>query len=1047
MSNPLANRNLLFGILAVQRNIIGHEALVAALHAWVTVKSKGMAQILREQNAITENQHAIMEECVDVCLARHGNDAAKSLAALCLVGSDREALQAIDDPELQAALAHVSTTPIPEPTPEPEPLVEAEELPEAPKPPKAKKTAPATPQPAVKSGVPGCVWLAAGLAMGLLVAVGALGGGLVAVLWLINTRLDNKKEEPVQGEPIVQLKANMDGKKPDAKEPPPITEPVEPKKEPGNEPPAPPVTKPPPPPEVAKPAKPDVPMPVVPAPPEGFEPLFNGKDLTGWKQHALFAGTWRVQDGILTGIAGERNYGRLETEKPQPKDFHLRVEARVIDKGLGHVTFRSPQGSRVGYDVPMGGFTPGDIRVGGLILQGPASRTFQSVPPPAIPRGQWFVLELIVEGNHIIIKVDDKTTTDVVDLTLATAGHLALGQHTQDPVEFRRIDIKELKPAAVRPVEVIAATPGFTSLFNGKDLSGWKSHKITPGNWRVENGILVGSAPGKFGGRLYTDRPMSTDFHLRVETRISDKGSGAVLCRCQDGTIVGYEAAINSTAPYIGKTGSLAAQIPGRRITLVHLEEAPAPPEQWVTLEIIAQGTRLTVKVDGKTTTEIVDLNHTPAPGHIVLVQNGSSTIEFRKVEIKQFDPVAVAAPAPAPAPFPAAEGFVPLFNGKDLTGWKSAEGQPRDWNVIDGILTGVGGRLNMLYTPRDDYADFHLRAEARINDDGFSSLLFRNPHGAADLDKARLGGYGVRLAGRADEVSKTGSLMAYEKVGMRHLVVKEPLVRPGQWFNLEIIAKGHLGNTTQGVNGQVAISFLNPKTDLIAGRFVLEASSTNRKTVMEYRKIEIKEFKPAVAAPPVAEVPPPMPKEGFVALFNAKDLAGWQAHPKRSGDWHVEGGILIGSAPNGGSLYSTRGDYQDFHLRAEARINDKGFGRVLVRAAYDPAKIPFKVLGYEAMINQRPVGDKIGTLRATSLTGTAAKPAAESQTRAGDWFVLEVVAKGDRVTVSVNGKSVADFVDDKGEFARRGHIVLHQDANAVLEFRKVEVRDLSDAK
>jgi antitoxin (DNA-binding transcriptional repressor) of toxin-antitoxin stability system len=210
-------------------------------------------------------------------------------------------------------------------------------------------------------------------------------------------------------------------------------------------------------------------------------------------------------------------------------------------------------------------------------------------------------------------------------------------------------------------------------------------------------------------------------------------------------------------------------------------------------------------------------------------------------------------------------------------------------------------------------------------------------------------------------------------------------------------------------------------------------------------RKLEIKEA--ALAAPPVAVAPLPMPKQGFVSLFNAKDLTGWQAHPKRPGNWRVDNGILIGSAPNGGSLYSTRGDYQDFHLRAEARINDKGFSRVFVRAAYDPAKIPFKVLGYEALINQRPVGDKIGTLRATSVMGTAVTLAAEAQTRAGDWFVLEVVAKGDRVTVSVNGRPVADFVDDKREFARKGHIVLHQDANAALEFRKVEVRDLADAK
>jgi hypothetical protein len=1041
MSNPLADRNLLLGILAVQRNIIGRDALVAALQAWTAAKLKGMAQILREQNAITENQHAILEECVDLHLAQHDNDGRKSLAAVYLFGPVRDDLEAIDDPELRAGLAHVSRKPIPEPAPEPELVMEVEETPKPhpPKPPTIKKPAPAMPQPAARSGVPGCVWLVAGLALGLMVAVVAIGGSFVAIFWVVNARLENKKDEaPVKGEPIVQFKPEADQKKLDMKEPPPVKEPLEPV--PPKEPPEPPAVKPA---DVPPKDKPAAPMPVVLARPEGFEPLFNGKDLTGWKQHALFAGAWRVEDGVLTGVAGERNYGRLETEKPQPKDFHLWVEARVIGKGLGHVTFRSPQGSRVGYDVSMSGFIPGDVRVGGLILQGPGNRTFPWTPPPAIARGQWFVLEVIAEGSHIVIKVDGKTTTDLVDLTLGAAGHIALGQHTQEPVEFRRIDLKELKPAVGRPVEAIAVTPGFTPLFNGKDLTGWKPHKITPGNWRVENGVLIGSAPGKLGGRLYTERPQATDFHLRVETRISDKGSGAVLFRCQDGTIVGYEAPIASAALYIDKTGSLAAQIPGRRVSLVRIEEAPAPPDKWVTLEIIAQGTGLVVKVDGKTTTEIVDLNHTPAPGHIVLTQNASSTIEFRKVEIKKLDPVA-AAPAPAPAPFPVAEGFVPHFNGKDLTGWKMAEGKPRDWKVQDGILTGVGGNLNMLYSTRDDFADFHLRAEARINDDGFSSLMFRYPHGALELDMSRLGGYGVRLAGRADEVSKTGSLMAYEKVGMRHLVVKEVMAPPGQWFNLEIIAKGNL--VTTKVNGQTAISFVNPKTDLTAGRIVLEANSTNRKTVVEYRKIEIKEFKPAAAAPPPPEMPP-VGKDGFAALFNAKDLTGWQAHPKRSGDWRVEGGVLIGSAPAGGSLYSARGDYQDFHLRAEARINDKGFGRVFVRAAYDPTKSPFKVLGYETLINQRPVGDKLGTLRATSAMSSVVTQAAESDARGSDWFVLEIVARRDRVTVSVNGKAVAEFADDKGELARRGHIVLHQDANATIEFRKVEVRDLSDAK
>ncbi len=697
------------------------------------------------------------------------------------------------------------------------------------------------------------------------------------------------------------------------------------------------------------------------------------------------------------------------------------VEARVIGKALGHVTFRSPQGSRVGYDVSMSGFTAGDVRVGGLIVQGPASRTFPWVPPPPMARGQWFVLEVIAEGSRIVLKVDGKTTTDVVDLTLGSAGHLALGQHTREPVEFRRIDIKELKSAALRPMAPIAVTAGFTPLFNGKDLTGWKPHKIVPGNWRVENGVLVGNAPGKLGGRLYTDRPQSTDFHLRVETRISDKGSGAVLCRCQDETIVGYEAAINSTSPFRYKTGSLAAQFPDRLVTLMRLDEMLAPPDTWVTLEIIAQGRRLIVKVDGKTTVEVVEHNHAPAPGHIVLVQNGLSTIEFRKVEIKQLDAVAMAAPAPAP--FPAADGFVPLFNGKDLTGWKSAEGQPRDWKVQGGILTGVGGHLNMLYTPRDDYTDFHLRAEARINDDGFSSIAFRYRYGPVDLDKQRIAGYGVRLNGRVNDVSKTGSLMAYEQVGMRHLVVKEPLAQPGQWFNLEIIARGNL--ITTKVNGETAIHYLNPKTDLTSGRIVLEANTTNRKTVVEYRKIEIKELRPVAAAPPLSAVD----KAAWVALFNGKDLDGWRLEGNRF--FRVAGlkGMLVGSGPDS-AIVTNRKDFNEFNLRVELSCASNTEAYFALRQNTDPK-------GKWVGLTSRIEGDQT-TIRA----GFAGIDASEResgnqqlQVMAGVPFTLEFQVKKDGMRIVGNDKVTGgiNFAPDRfapgaiGLFVAKGGVSIRQ--------------------
>src|SRR4029079_1211447 len=59
--------------------------------------------------------------------------------------------------------------------------------------------------------------------------------------------------------------------------------------------------------------------------------------------------------------------------------------------------------------------------------------------------------------------------------------------------------------------------PGkWAQLFNGKDLEGWVPNSDFPGNWRVENGVLVGSGPDRIG-MLQSAREDIGDFHLRAE--------------------------------------------------------------------------------------------------------------------------------------------------------------------------------------------------------------------------------------------------------------------------------------------------------------------------------------------------------------------------------------------------------------------------------------------------------------------------------------------------------------------------------------------------
>jgi eukaryotic-like serine/threonine-protein kinase len=106
-SRPAADRNLLFGILALQMDFINRDALVAAMHAWVLTKDKPLGQILIEQGKLGQEEHGLLDALVQKHLKKHNNDPAQSLAAVGSLGSIEQSLRQIADPDVSASLGHV----------------------------------------------------------------------------------------------------------------------------------------------------------------------------------------------------------------------------------------------------------------------------------------------------------------------------------------------------------------------------------------------------------------------------------------------------------------------------------------------------------------------------------------------------------------------------------------------------------------------------------------------------------------------------------------------------------------------------------------------------------------------------------------------------------------------------------------------------------------------------------------------------------------------------------------------------------------------------
>ena len=109
MSPKDHDRNLLFGILALQMDFISREALVAAMHAWVLAKDKPLGEILVEQKAMSRANFDLLAPLVDAHVKQHGDDPRQSLAAVSSLGSVEEELKQLGDQSVNATLAFVST--------------------------------------------------------------------------------------------------------------------------------------------------------------------------------------------------------------------------------------------------------------------------------------------------------------------------------------------------------------------------------------------------------------------------------------------------------------------------------------------------------------------------------------------------------------------------------------------------------------------------------------------------------------------------------------------------------------------------------------------------------------------------------------------------------------------------------------------------------------------------------------------------------------------------------------------------------------------------
>jgi hypothetical protein len=220
-----------------------------------------------------------------------------------------------------------------------------------------------------------------------------------------------------------------------------------------------------------------------------------------------------------------------------------------------------------------------------------------------------------------------------------------------------------------------------------------------------------------------------------------------------------------------------------------------------------------------------------------------------------------------------------------------------------------------------------------------------------------------------------------------------------------------------------------------------------------------------AAAAIPSARAEDPKPPEGFVALFNGKDLAGWQGNidmkqratldrvelmnlqrnqtRKAFENWTVKDGVLHATG-KGASLQTTK-DYGNFELLVDWKIEKGGDSGIYVRGQ---PQIQIWDSDNLAANLKADAGKGSGGLWNNPAGDKAKQPLKKADKPVGEWNTVHITMVGDEVTIKLNGELVVDkgklapFKSFNDKLPAKGPIELQIHGNP-LWFKNVFIKEL----
>ncbi|MDR0431658.1 MAG: DUF1080 domain-containing protein [Tannerellaceae bacterium] len=411
----------------------------------------------------------------------------------------------------------------------------------------------------------------------------------------------------------------------------------------------------------------------------------------------------------------------------------------------------------------------------------------------------------------------------------------------------------------------------------------------------------------------------------------------------------------------------------------------------------------------------------------------------------------------------PAEEGFVSLFNGRDLTGWKGLVENPiarakmkpdqlekaqvkadeqmrKDWKVENGLLVFDGTGFDNICTVKQ-YGDFEMYVDWKLDQNGRepdAGIYLRGTPQVQMWDTSR-----VKVG------AQVGSGGLYNNRVHESKPLKVADNKLGEWNTMYIKMIGD--RVTVYLNGE-----------LVTDNVILENFWDRRQPIFPVEQIELQAHGSKVYYRNiyVKELERPEPfklsaeeeKEGYKILFDGTNMFEWTGNTV---DYALQDGTitLIPSKGSGGNLY-TKKEYDNFVFRFEFMLTPAANNGLGIRT---PMEGDAAYVGMELQLldNEHPVYKDLKEYQYHgSVYGVI--PAKRGFLKPlGEWNYQEVIADGDHIKITLNGEVILDgnireaskngTVDRQnhpGLLNKKGHIAFLGHGSEV-KFRNIRIKEL----